>query len=176
MRNKKAQVGSTLTWIFALLTVLFIMVIFIAGSMTLANVRGARQPGTLFASYTPFSLSEITILNQKIGNFLNSKNNFGNMYSLLSQAELKDKLDERKVVFNNQYKIFSQISLPSNYYLMDFSLQNKTGSSFGWPWIYLPPYIVNFPAYPQEIKLLGLNLQIPIYEGKRLFISVGKTK
>ena len=55
IKNKRAQIGETLTWVVALLVILFIMALFALATLEIAKLKGVQPAGTLAADKMQFS-------------------------------------------------------------------------------------------------------------------------
>lgn len=177
--SKRGQIGATLTWIFALLIIIFIIAIFITSTMAIAKLKGGRVAGSLISEKNLFLISEETIINENIAYFFNIKTDSNLFLEALADVEQESQQESLKKTFLENYGVFFK-TLPSNYYVMDFNLQKVTSYRSGyeedWPWMNLIGYSAIKNVYIVPQINLGYNLKIPIYEGKRLSLSLGKTK
>jgi hypothetical protein len=88
IKNKKAQVGSTLTWFVGFLVIFFIMLLFLAGTTLLAAQKesGKKEP----EKYD----SKVLDLNRNLIHFLKESHPEGTNYEILSEVDSWDNKDE----------------------------------------------------------------------------------
>jgi hypothetical protein len=66
IKNKKSQIGSTLTWFAALIIILIVMMIFIAGVMAIKSTKTKQEATSLKAYSTDSSKMLLAILNLEV--------------------------------------------------------------------------------------------------------------
>ena len=70
LNNKKSQIGATITWIVAVLVILFIMIIYVLITVGIAAVKGVSEDSVQQSSSEKIVLTEelTAIINSQIGN------------------------------------------------------------------------------------------------------------
>lgn len=114
MRNKKASISATLTWMVATFIILFILILFLVAVTLLDNYR----KGGIKVSEEPTKRIHLGLI--EIENFLGFLNtpieNKETIYELISKADIDEGKKERKDIFEREAKKFMQENLPMGGY------------------------------------------------------------
>ncbi len=124
METKRAQLGTTMTWIPAVVIVFFVMLLFVGASLMLSKSKGTgdealESKGTTANLYLENHL--------RINYFLNSKvEKDNNLYPILYLI-LNDFSDNKDLIQKNYDIFIARYNFPSNceYFFLDKFYENK---------------------------------------------------
>jgi hypothetical protein len=133
IRNKKSQIGATLTWIVALFMIVFVMAIYLTGVIAISKAKDdgiTRAIKNLFKNDKEqyiandkiiFTKSLISFLNQPVGN--------AKLYEVLSKVGNEDgKEDERQKIFKEKAEEFLKENFGDRGYYAQLTLLKWTKS------------------------------------------------
>jgi hypothetical protein len=173
LKSRKAQIGSTLTWVISIVIVIMVMFLYLALAGILSLQKGNNEPLSdreMFrAAFTQGGSIEYSL-----ANFITQTTDNGeSVYDLMVKSEQIEGKEERKSLFYSEIKNMTQDLYP-DFYFFNIVLEKKNG-----PIIY---NIIDVELYGQKVvtelwQELSLQrtspkqVKFPVFPDKILRIS-----
>ncbi len=177
IKSKKSQVGTTMSWVVAVIVIFFIMLVFLAlasqlaatKSLSLSNLFASKEQKYQEAEFTKSDLTNLllTFLNTKTG-----RDSKETIYDLLAKANVNDETSsQRKNILNEMAAKFLESNFPAASYSSSISLTGSDGKTIvnGYSAYNYETSTPEAPEYYSD----SYSLSVPIIPGNKLNLVVG---
>lgn len=174
MISKRAQIGSTLTWIVAFIVIFIVMLLFVTITMGLAKVKGFT--GTDKAQYT-FSYYSGPVVYNNFMIFLNTplENNL-TIEKILTQVRAGETNKPLEDIFKRECQKYLDANFPSYTYGDSFiALYSYDEKGFNYLSGYSCDNFVNIISEYPVLSTLVNKVEVPIFPNKKIMLSVSKS-